>query len=54
MRNEMAKLIEEDKDLSEAYKVDQSAYAHLDTFEELAKQNAGIIFRPWSFKSTPL
>lgn len=49
MRNEMEKLIEQDKELSDAYKVDQSAYAHLDTFEELAKQNAGIIFRQMEF-----
>lgn len=49
MRSEMEKLIEQDKDLSDAYKVDQSAYAHLDTFEELAKQNAGIIFRAMEF-----
>jgi len=50
MRNEMAKLIEEGKELSDAYKVDQSAYAHLDTFEELAQQNAGIIFRAMEFE----
>jgi len=49
MRNEMEKLIEQDKDLTDAYKVDQSAYSHLDTFEELAKQNAGIIFREMEF-----
>jgi len=49
MRNEMAKLIDQDKELSDAYKVDQSAYAHLDAFEELAKQNAGIIFRQMEF-----
>lgn len=50
MRNEMAKLIDEGKELSDAYKVDQSAYAHLDTYEELAKQNAGIIFRAMEFE----
>lgn len=50
MRNQMASLIEEGKELSDAYKVDQSAYAHLDTFEELAKQNAGIIFRAMEFE----
>ena len=50
MRNEMAKLIDDGKELSDAYKVDQSAYSHLDTFEELAKQNAGIIFRAMEFE----
>ena len=49
MRGEMEKLIDEGKDLADAYEVDQSAYAHLDTFEELAKQNAGIIFRAMEF-----
>ena len=32
-------------DLAEAYYVDQSPYAHLDTFEELATRNAGQVFR---------
>jgi glyoxylase-like metal-dependent hydrolase (beta-lactamase superfamily II) len=31
-------------DLSEAYYVDQSPYAHLDTFEELATKNAGRVY----------
>ena len=31
-------------DLTEAYYVDQSPYAHLDTFEELATRNAGRVF----------
>ena len=46
----MGKLIDEDKTLDDAYKVDQSAYSHLDTFEELARQNAGIIFRSMEFE----
>jgi len=50
MRNEMEKLIDEDKTLDDAYKVDQSAYSHLDTFQELARQNAGIIFRSMEFE----
>ncbi|NNJ92135.1 MAG: MBL fold metallo-hydrolase [Gammaproteobacteria bacterium] len=50
MRNEMEKLIDEDKTLDDAYKVDQSAYSHLDTFHELARQNAGIIFRSMEFE----
>ncbi len=50
MREQMAILIEEGKELSDAYKVDQSAYAHLDTYDELAKQNAGIIFRAMEFE----
>jgi glyoxylase-like metal-dependent hydrolase (beta-lactamase superfamily II) len=31
--------------LAEAYYVDQSAYAHLDTFEQLATRNAGRVFQ---------
>ena len=31
-------------DLAEAYYVDQSPFAHLDTFEELATRNAGRVF----------
>ena len=31
-------------DLAEAYYVDQSAWSHLDTFEELATRNAGRVF----------
>lgn len=31
-------------DLAEAYYVDQSPYAHLDTFEELATRNAGRVY----------
>ena len=31
-------------DLANAYYVDQSAYAHLDTFEELATKNAGRVY----------
>jgi len=34
----------------EAYKIDQSAYSHLDTFNELALQNAGRIFRAMEFE----
>lgn len=37
-------------DLAEAYYVDQSAYAHLDTFEELATKNAGRVFEQMEFE----
>lgn len=36
--------------LAEAYYVDQSAYAHLDTFEELATKNAGRVFEQMEFE----
>ena len=50
MRGEMEKLLDDGKYLEDAYKVDQSAYSHLDTFQELARQNAGIIFRSMEFE----
>lgn len=37
-------------DLAEAYYVDQSAYAHLDTFEELATRNAGRVYEQMEFE----
>ncbi|KZY02302.1 soxH protein [Sulfitobacter sp. HI0040] len=36
--------------LAEAYYVDQSPYAHLDTFEELATRNAGRVFEQMEFE----
>jgi ketol-acid reductoisomerase len=43
-------VLEEGGYLEQAYEIDQSPYAHLDTFEELAKQNAGRIFRQMEFE----
>ncbi|WP_170394349.1 MBL fold metallo-hydrolase [Ruegeria arenilitoris] len=37
-------------DLAEAYYVDQSPYAHLDTYEELATKNAGRVFEQMEFE----
>jgi len=50
MRSEVEKILDEEYGLAEAYKIDQSAYSHLDTFDELAKQNAGVIFRAMEFE----
>jgi len=50
MRTEIAKIIEQGGELQDAYKIDQSAYAHLDTFKELAQHNAGQIFRSMEFE----
>ncbi len=36
--------------LADAYYVDQSAYAHLDTFDELATKNAGRVFEQMEFE----
>ena len=45
LHSEVRKLLDEDLGLDEAYLIDQSAYRHLDTFDELAKKNAGRIFQ---------
>lgn len=37
-------------DLADAYYVDQSPFAHLDTFEELATRNAGRVFEQMEFE----
>lgn len=50
MRAEVAQLIEQDGELNDAYDIDQSAYSHLDTYFELARQNAGRIFRQMEFE----
>ncbi len=42
---EVSAILERDGDLAEAYAIDQSAYAHLDTFDELAAKNAGRVYQ---------
>ena len=43
-------LLDEGGDLNDAYEVDQSPFAHLDTFRELAKRNAGMVFQAMQFE----
>jgi len=50
LRSEISKILENDGSLQDAYAIDQSAYAHLPTFDILAKQNAGRIFRAMEFE----
>lgn len=50
MRTEIEKLIDEDAGEQAAYNIDQSAYSHLDTFNELALQNAGRLYRLMEFE----
>ncbi len=50
MREQVAEILDNDGSEQEAYKIDQSAYSHLDTFNELALQNAGRIFRAMEFE----
>ena len=50
MREKIGEVIDEGGDLQDAYAIDQSAYSHLDTYFELARQNAGRIFREMEFE----
>jgi rhodanese-related sulfurtransferase/glyoxylase-like metal-dependent hydrolase (beta-lactamase superfamily II) len=50
LRGKVAEVIKQGGSLDDAYKVDQSAYMHLHTADELAKINAGRIFRAMEFE----
>ncbi|NIA69722.1 MBL fold metallo-hydrolase [Pelagibius litoralis] len=50
LRGLVGKLIEEGGTLEQAYYVDQTPYAHLDTYEQLAKRNAGRVFEQMEFE----
>ena len=50
MRDKVIKLVENGGTLIDAYKIDQSAYEHLDSYGFLARQNAGLIFRAMEFE----
>ena len=50
LRGKIAEHLDNDGDLAEAYYVDQSPYAHLDTFDELATKNAGRVYEQMEFE----
>lgn len=50
LRKQIGAHLEDGGELAEAYYVDQSPYAHLDTFEELATKNAGRVFEEMEFE----
>lgn len=50
LREKIAAHIDEGGDLAGAYYVDQSQWSHLDTFEELATKNAGVVFAEMEFE----
>lgn len=50
MRQQIGEIIDNDSGEQAAYKVDQSAFSHLDTFHQLALQNAGRIYRSMEFE----
>jgi glyoxylase-like metal-dependent hydrolase (beta-lactamase superfamily II)/rhodanese-related sulfurtransferase len=50
LRGKVAELLEKGGSLDDAYSIDQSAYLHLHTSDELAKINAGRVFRSMEFE----
>ncbi|GMR17439.1 MAG: quinoprotein relay system zinc metallohydrolase 2 [Gammaproteobacteria bacterium] len=50
LRGAVQQLLDAGGDLQAAYDIDQSAYAHLHTFAELAKKNAGRVFEQMEFE----
>ncbi len=51
MRQEVEKILDAGGGLNDAYQIDQSAYAHLDTFHELSRRNAALIFQQMEFEA---
>lgn len=50
LRARIGEHLEAGGDLAEAYYVDQSPFAHLDTFEQLATRNAGYVYEQMEFE----
>ena len=50
LRQEVAKVLENDGGLQDAYKIDMSAYQHLDTFTDLSQRNIGRVYRAMEFE----
>ncbi len=50
LRGQVRTLLDADGELKDSYAIDQSAYAHLDTFNELSKRNAERVFREMEFE----
>ena len=50
LRGKIGEHLDAGGDLADAYYVDQSPFAHLDTFEELATRNAGRVYEQMEFE----
>ncbi|WP_050927552.1 MBL fold metallo-hydrolase [Aestuariivita boseongensis] len=50
LRGKIQEHLDNGGDLADAYYVDQSPYAHLDTFDELATKNAGRVYEQMEFE----
>ena len=51
LSREVQAILDAGDGLAEAYAIDQSAYAHLNTFDELAAKNAGRLFQTMEMES---
>jgi rhodanese-related sulfurtransferase/glyoxylase-like metal-dependent hydrolase (beta-lactamase superfamily II) len=49
LRGKVAEVIKKGGSLNDAYNIDQSSFAYLDTYHDLSKRNAGMIFREMEF-----
>ena len=50
LRGKVQELLDEGGALQAAYEIDRSPYAHLHTFNELARKNAGRVFEKMEFE----
>ena len=50
LRKKISEVLENGGDLAEAFYVDQQRWRLLDTFDELAKRNAGRVFEEMEFE----
>ena len=50
LRSKIGAVLADGGDLKDAYYVDQSAYSHMDTFEQLATRNAGEVYEQMEFE----
>lgn len=50
LRSKVKELIDNGGTLHDSYDIDQTPYAHLDTFKELAKRNASRVFEQLEFE----
>ncbi len=50
LRGKIGEHLDNGGDLADAYYIDQTPYAHLDTFEELATRNAGRVYEQMEFE----
>jgi rhodanese-related sulfurtransferase/glyoxylase-like metal-dependent hydrolase (beta-lactamase superfamily II) len=49
LRSKVAEVMKKGGSLNDVYSIDQSSFAYLDTYHELHKRNAGMIFREMEF-----